>query len=381
MSRYKKRKDGLYQANIKVGYNPTTGHPKYKTVYARTVNELEIKKADVKSAVTRGVYADDQNILLGEWAESWFELERSNDSPKTKEMYKNLVFTHIKPGLGHIRLRELKKSDIQGLINQKWNHPRICTQIVMCLNQILNAAIDENYLYRNVCKKIKKPRYNRTPQRALSDDEKYALFHADFTCEQRAFLLILFYCGLRREEVLALNKSNIDLKNNTLTITNAVTYDDNIPILKDPKTFNSYRELYIPLQLQETLKAYLPNVKDYLFVMKKPNLKLTDPVQQRLMSKSSYNKYWRQLIKKMNSTLPEERHIENLSSRIFRYNYATMLYYSGVDIKEAQQRMGHSDVKLTLDIYTALDSNQSNANKKFQEYLNKTNNNASSIDI
>ena len=75
------------QARIKVGFNPTTGTPKFKSVYARSINELEIKKAEIKSAVNKGIYADDRNILLGEWASDWYDLERSQDSPKTKDFF------------------------------------------------------------------------------------------------------------------------------------------------------------------------------------------------------------------------------------------------------------------------------------------------------
>lgn len=372
MARYKKRKDGLYQARIKVGFNPTTGAPKFKSVYARSINELEIKKAEIKSAVNKGIYADDRNILLGEWASDWYDLERSQDSPKTKEMYKNIVFSHIRPSLGHIKLRDLKRSEIQAMINSRWEHPRICAQIIMCLNQILNAAIDEGYLYKNVCKNIKRPSYRRTPQRPLTEDEKFALFHAPFTSKQKTFLYILYYLGLRREEVLALRKNMFDLKQRTLKISSAITFDGNTPVIKEPKTENSYRELLLPFQLCEQLKSYFKEVDDLLFAMEKPNLKLEDQLQRRLMSKTSYYKFWKQILNTMNAVLPLESQIENLTSRIFHYNFATMLYYSGVDLKEAQYLMGHSDISLTLNIYTALDSKQADNGKKYQEYLDKT---------
>ena len=43
-----------------------------------------------------------------------------------------------------------------------------------------------------------------------------------------------------------------------------------------------------------------------------------------------------------------------LTPHIFRHNYCTMLYYAGVDVKEAQRLMGHSSIKITLEIYTHL---------------------------
>lgn len=370
MARYKKRKDGLYQANIFVGIDSLSGCRKYKSVYARTLNELELKKADIKVSIHKGIYADDKKMTLGQWAEFCFELEHGTDGVRTKEMYERIIFRKIIPALGHIRLRDLKKSDIQLLINDNWEHPRSCTQILMCIRQLLNAAMDEGLIHKSVCLRIKKPQYNRPKQRTLTKAEKYAFLHAAFTFKEQVFVSLLFYLGLRKGEALALRKSKIDCANRTIIIDKAVSFDSNTPFLKDTKTENGHRQLAIPQPLNELLKAYLPTVKDFLFEMQRPNKKLVDINQQKLMSKTSYNKFWKGILAKMDASVDDGQTIDNLTSRVFRYNYATMLYYSGVDIKEAQYRMGHADVHLTLDIYTALDPGQSDANEKYEAYLN-----------
>ena len=54
---------------------------------------------------------------------------------------------------------------------------------------------------------------------------------------------------------------------------------------------------------------------------------------------------------------------------MFRHEYATMLYYSGIDLKEAARLMGHTDIKLILEIYADLDSKLSKSTDKLEQFL------------
>jgi integrase len=97
------------------------------------------------------------------------------------------------------------------------------------------------------------------------------------------------------------------------------------------------------------------------------------------MPKSTYDDFWRRIAEKINvaaggtPTIQARKGkkqikglqvIHGLTAHVFRHNYATMLYYAGVPVKDAQILMGHSNIKITLDIYTHLDKNKSNVAEK-----------------
>lgn len=63
--------------------------------------------------------------------------------------------------------------------------------------------------------------------------------------------------------------------------------------------------------------------------------------------------------------------VPGLTPHIFRHNYATNLYYAGVDLKEAQRLLGHADAKTVIEIYTHLDKEKSNSAPKIEEYFKK----------
>jgi integrase len=372
MAKYKKRSDGRYQSNICIDIDKETGKRLFKTIYARTIQDLENEKSDIKEKLNKGIYADDKGLTVGEWAIKWFETDKSTCGIRTKEMYERLVKGHIVPGIGSIRLRDLKKSDIQLLINRNSEHFRTCEQIRMAVRQMLDSAIEDGLIYKNVGLKIILPPKYKEEKRALKEIEKVAISKVDFTDYEKAFVYILLYCGIRRGEILALSRNDIDLKSREIKIRNAITFDGNNPVLKNiPKTINGIRNIPIPDALYSILKTYVSNLNSlYLFEMRK---------RGGLMTKTSYNKLWSSIIDKINIAAGGRRSekatkdkeavneilvIHGLTAHVFRHNYATMLYYSGIDVKDAQRLLGHSNIKITLDLYTHLDQSKSNAKDK-----------------
>ena len=107
----------------------------------------------------QGTYADDKGVTLRVWANKWLELYKTNKSYSTYHGYYNIIKNHLEPILD-IRLKELKKSDIQLCINKQEGHYDIQRRIKLTLNQILEAAIDDGLLYRKCMQERARPLLN-----------------------------------------------------------------------------------------------------------------------------------------------------------------------------------------------------------------------------
>lgn len=84
-------------------------------------------------------------------------------------------------------------------------------------------------------------------------------------------------------------------------------------------------------------------------------------------SKSYFYVAWKRIVKALNAavatdSVPEP--ISGLTSRVFRYNYATILYYSGITLKKAVELMGHADEKMILRVYAQLDEEREDTKAK-----------------
>lgn len=369
MAKYKKRPDGRYMVNIYSHTDPETGIRKYVSVYARSIPKLEAKAAEVRDQLNKGTYADDKGYTVGTWSKEWLETEKANCRMKTKEMYHRAVNSYIIPALGDVKLKDLKKIDIQKLINSISDRPRTCVQVHMTIRQILDCAMDNNLVFKNVCHKITLPSAKAPEKRALTDDEKKAIKKADFTDKEKAFVYIIQYTGMRRGEVLALSRNDIDFKDNLIHVRNTIIFDGTAAVFQPfPKSDAGIRDLPMPNILRAYLREYTASLAGlYLFEMER---------KSGFMTKSSYDKFWKHIVQKINLTAGGTETLQvihGLTAHIFRHNYATMLFYSGVDEKEAQKLLGHSDIKLTLNIYTHLDNKHLGAVAKLNTFLKNSN--------
>ena len=116
MAKYKKRPDGRYATSFIIGHS-ADGKTLRRTLYGRTIMELDKKVADFKSLQNKGIVVGKENITVREWAQTWLKLYKSNREYNTYTMYENSLNTHILPAIGDMPLTAVKKHNLQQLLN------------------------------------------------------------------------------------------------------------------------------------------------------------------------------------------------------------------------------------------------------------------------
>ena len=148
------------------------------------------------------------------------------------------------------------------------------------------------------------------------------------------FPYFLLYTGLRKGEALALQYKDIDLIHNIIKVDKSVYYIDCKPRVKSPKTVAGKRNVI----LLECLKNRLPkgNPNDYVFCYPGDS--------QRMMTDDMFRRLWRKYV--------NETGLAGVTAHMLRHSYATILFEAGIEAKDAQALMGHSDISTTNNIYT-----------------------------
>ena len=209
-------------------------------------------------------------ITVEEWANSWLKTYKATASYNTYQVYSVSIKNHINPAIGKTLISNVKTIQIQELLNSIIESGRIRTAEIckQTIKQFMKQAYIEGLINRDVTLGIQAIKSKTPEKRALSRYELHAIKDSDLSLKQRTFLNIMLYAGLRRGEALAITTNNIDIANRTIEVKNSLFFEENTPVLKEPKTKSGIRKIPIPDELFQNLLAYIPTLTDEkLFTM------------------------------------------------------------------------------------------------------------------
>ena len=340
------RKDGLYYKEKK--------YKGKRYVFTSTdKKEVEAKVIEFENNINRGAVINDKNIKFSDWCDTWLELyKKKNIEKATYQMYESVIKNYLKPDLGFYKISAIRESHVMDMLNNmdKKGITRRKDIALLTVKQILEKAVDNDYVYKNVAKNIKIKKHvakekEPLPQNYIDLLQKYA------KNDSRAFLgYFMIYTGVRKEELVPLTYADIDFDKKTLRINKAVHFEKNQPVLKNTKN----EEIrYVPLV--DDLFSLLEQKQGLLFPNEKGKM-MSDTTTKR---KITYiNNFIREKIEEENSKKKEneeEEIFKPFTAHQLRHTYACLLHKAGIPLKEAQYFMGHKDVKMLLNIYTHLD--------------------------
>ena len=197
----------------------------------------------------------------------------------------------------------------------------------------------------------------------------------------------MLLCGLRRGEMMALEWDSINLASRTLQVRQvAVISKKKVVIEKRAKSDAGLRTLPMPKALCDALEAVPPQDRVGFVCLGARGDPLTDSsskrgieqfcrVMERLLNGEPLDQRGRRHDieeKKKDQLEVADRILFDFTAHDLRHTYATALYDAGVEVKSAQRFLGHSDIKITLDLYTHLSKERERESRiQAVEYLDR----------
>lgn len=294
-------------------------------------------------------------ILFKDYSKKWLKINSSGKSEATIKEYNYILNKYLVPYFGNDYIDKIKREDIQKLQSNllENNHIELAHKCIRYMRTICNEAIIDDYLIKNPCLNIKEPKLVHKEKEILTEQQDKLLLES--THKYAPFFKILRYTGMRREEITALTIKDINLKKKIISINKAVSFATNQPKLKETKNKKTRNIPILDIiyeDIEKTLNEAIENKQEYLFVRQ------TD---KKMLSQEA--------IRCMNNSICKELGFKFTPHQL-RHSFCTMLYYSGIKIKEAQNIMGHSSAKMVYDLYAHLDSQKEDVATKINKYLN-----------
>ena len=335
----KKRKDGRFCKVI-------TMHDKRIYFYSSEPTEKRAEK-DIKRQILAYSEREERGKTFKEVAEEWNERYREKISDLNYNKTVRSVYNRVFEFFDGYNMREITAVEINLFINNLImdNYSKKTVAYHKCvLNMIFTYAILHGYIKYNPVRDIRLPNnLPKNPRNLPSTDElKIVAAHSE------GFDLLPFFMlmtGCRKSEALAITDKSIDFKQRRIHIINHLIHDGNRPVFEPVlKTEAAERDVIIPQKLYDALPH---KFKGFLFSM---NGDGKEP-----LTKCAYDKRWKSYC---------NRYGLNITAHQLRHGYATMLFEAGINIKDVQELMGHSDITLTRQIYTHIRSERKNETEK-----------------
>lgn len=360
--------EGKWCAAITIGRNEN-GSLKRKYFYGKTRFEVSDKLTADLNSINTGTFVEPNKITVAEWMDIWlYDYKKSNVRPTTFQSYEYLARVHIKPSLGSLLLKNLRPDHIQKMYNEKLKsgradkesgglNPKTIKNMHNVLHDALDQAVKNNILLRNSSEVVNTPRHVKKEIKVLSFEDQQKLMQALEGEKYRLAFILALGTGMREGEVLSLRWSDFDLRKGFVKVRRTVKrvklFDDNKNshtevIYSEPNTKCGNRDIPIPGNILRELKSeylkYLQlklqegetynNIDGYLFVND-----FDKPIEAVTLIKG-YNK----VLKRIG--------LVGINSHTLRHTYATRLLEANEHPKVVQELLGHSDITMTLNIYS-----------------------------
>jgi integrase len=303
-----------------------------------------------------GAYIEPAKTTVAAFLERWLSHMASQVAPRSHERYAEIARKNIAPLLGNALLTKLRPEQISaayakalasGRVDGRGGlSPRTVHHMHRILRQALEQAVSWRILARNAADAVRPPRVERGTMETYDLAETAALLEAARGTRMLVPTMLAVLCGLRRGEILALRWQHIDSDQGQIAVSQSVEQTSAGLRFKETKsgrartvalsaTVVAQLRAHRARQAEELLRLGIP-LRPETLVVARPD---GEPIQPRSLTHE-----WQKLAAR--------RGLRRIRFHDLRHAHATHLLASGVHPKIASERLGHSSVGITLDLYS-----------------------------
>ncbi|UDM74023.1 site-specific integrase [Vagococcus fluvialis] len=362
------KKDGskAWQFQAYLGINQTTNKPVKTTRRGfKTKKEAQLELNRLLVDFEQNGLQKEKITLFKEICDLWLITYKKTVKETTYITTERYMTKYILPSFGDTRVDKINLKMCQKEVNKWADRTKVYKVILQYATKVMNYAISLELVNNNPFNNVIRP----TPKKEIEEDkikfytlnELKQLFeyldnkvkhHSNGKLMQKYFSeldLVLFrfltYSGLRGSEARALEWPDINFTDKTVTVNKNMSLTKSGFIVSTPKTKSSYRTITLDDKTLKLLKKWQLRQKEMLFAngLRDNNIVFTNLFGERFTRQDLYQRA---------SRLSKAADLHTIGVHGFRHTHASLLFEAGASMKEAQVRLGHSNIEMTMNIYT-----------------------------
>jgi integrase len=331
---------------------------KRETLFSQTVrgkkSDAEKLRTEKLAELDKGGIVADSKQTLNQYLDFWLEsIAKQRVGGRTFDDYQVLLKLHVREKLGEIKLSDLRAAHLQKLYGELQTEKKLGARRVRYVHSVISSALKKavelDLIPRNVAKLVELPKQTKKEMDVLSEAECEMFLTALHGERLAAMFSFALATGTRPEEYLALQWKDIDLEKGTATIRRVVVRlpKGNLQFC-EPKTAKSRRKIPLPKSVINELRAHRRKQGEERLKLGSAwqNLDLVFPSEVGTPSThSNITQVYKRVLRRAGL---------RTSLRLYdlRHTHATLLLKAGVNPKIISERLGHSTIVLTLDVYS-----------------------------
>ncbi|MDR3562189.1 MAG: tyrosine-type recombinase/integrase [Negativicutes bacterium] len=328
-----------------------------------TEQEARVSLVKFVLEVEKGYFLSTDNLTFEDFTKRWFrDYAEKELAPKTVHRYKTILESRVLPVFGGMRICEIQPAHLMEFYRKlseeeptiKGRKSRLSPRTILhhhrVISAILSDAVEWQIIDDNPTKRVKPPRVPEGEIPVYDEDLTQAMLKAlaDEPLKYRTIVMLALATGLRQGEIFGLEWQDIEFDNELLHVRRVSAYLPGIGIYtKPPKTKSSKRTIVIPQTVSEILRQHKAkqNIERLMLGEKwcgSPRLFTTwegKPMLPKIMS-DWFPRFLRR------------KKLPHMPFHGLRHLAATYMIAQGSPIRNVADRLGHSRVSTTLDIYS-----------------------------
>ena len=351
------RKNGTYD------YRYTDSHGKVRCIYAKTLEDLRKKEATIQRDLADGIDYAAGEISVADLVDRYMSLKR-DIGHNTKRAYGTVINRIKESEFGQMKVRNVKLSDAKRFyidLHDTGSKRNTISIYHSVLRPTFEMAVDDDMIRKNpfkfkVADIMPEDAVKRTPLTKQQQENYLRFIQENGQDNYYDDIVILMGTGLRVSELYGLTKKDVDFKKRLIFIDHQLCRTAEKPyFVKSPKTSSGVRcipmsdVVYMALKRvaanrqSPTVELLVDGYSGFLFLDKAGMPKVAMHLEN----------YMRGMQKKMERIYGKS--FPRVTPHVLRHTFCTNMQRAGIDVKSLQYLMGHSNVSVTLDVYTHVD--------------------------
>ncbi|MDL1930635.1 site-specific integrase [Ligilactobacillus salivarius] len=371
-----KDNETLYKFRFYAGLDELTGKQRYiRRQGFKSEKDAKTELLKIEYLVSTNQYFKSvKSGKFGDVLDEWLALHKETVKASTWQFIELRANKHVRPYFKDMYVDKITLRQCQDFVNKTFKvAPVTYVYSVSIVKNTLDYALRLGMIESNPMLYVIKPK----KQANISDNhgnyynkdelKKFLDVAKNTNLKKYALFRLLAYSGMRIGECLALTWHDLDYKNNTIAINKTLARTNNGIKIQTPKTKASNRVISLDNETIQVLKMWQLEQRKQLL---KVGINAMDS-KQLIFSNGKNSFIIVPTVRLAIKQIAKKAGIHSITTHGFRHTHATLLFASGLDIKQVQARLGHSNVQTTLNIYThAMKEKQDKIGDEFAKYIN-----------